>query len=145
MLAFRNNYFYVDGKITNFSMMSAQGMNFGQLYLIATGDITQISMMSMNMANAGVVAMTKGKYASAAAITMSGMSTASLLAHGDITLNSGMNLSMGNRMHILTQADIGTASMMTFGGLTGTGSHCGCTGSADESTEMQIGRRFSKS
>jgi hypothetical protein len=161
MLAFRNNYFYVDGKITSFSMMSAQGMNFGQLYLIATGDITKIEMASMTMASAGVVAMTNGHFSETAIMKMSGMNTTTLLANNSnpppspvpwgyvhenaITLNSGFDMSLMSRMHILSKDNITTGSMMTMGVLTGTGNHCGCTGSADESTEMQIGRRFSKS
>lgn len=145
MMRFRNTYIYVNGSITKFTMTAGTGMNSGQLYLIASGDINSISMMNMSMKDTGTVLLAKGKIGTTAMMEMSGMSSDTLMANSNITITSGFNIDVNHRVHFLSGNDITTASMFTFSSTVGTG-HCGCTaGSEDITTEMQIGRRLSKS
>ncbi|MFH2123748.1 MAG: hypothetical protein ABIJ50_09750 [Pseudomonadota bacterium] len=146
MFRFRNTYVYVNGHMNTFQMGSGTGMNSGQLYLIASGDVKTLQMMNMTMADAGLVVLAGGSITNTAMMSGSGIGSGTMMANNNINLKKGMSMSFFNRQRLLAKHDIEEFSGFSMSmGSTGTGT-CGCTaGTADETTEMQIGRRFSKS
>jgi hypothetical protein len=141
----KNSYMYVNGNINNFQMNTALSMNAGQLYVMASGNVLTLNLMSMSMMDAGLVVLAGASIMNSSMMNGSGIGSGTMMANNDIMLNTGMSMSFANRQRLLAKNNIIESGMMSMSmGATGTGS-CGCTGFADETTEMQIGRRFTKS
>jgi hypothetical protein len=149
MFRFRNVYVYVNGSITDFQLMgSGAGFNFGQLYLMAKTDFISLKMMNMSMANAGLVILAGGDVTNGEVMSGSGIGSGTIMANGDIKLNKGMGIEFGQRSKMFAGDDIEVFDGFTMSGFNSGGNNgeCGCTGGSEgESTEMQIGRRFSTS
>ena len=149
MMRFRNTYMYVNGDITQFQLMgTGSGMNFGNLYLIAKDDFNSVDMMGMSMMDAGLVILTGGYVRITEGMQGGGMSSGTIMANDGIELNKGMSMGFLTRLKMFSGDDIEVRkgfnmSMFSFGS---NGGKCGCDGSSSgETTEMQLGRRFSKS
>jgi len=103
--------------------------------------------MNMSMLDAGLVVTAGHDITNSAMMTGSGINSTTMIANRDINLAAGFNMTMGARMRLVAGRDV-TANSLMSGSVfnTGTGS-CGCTddSTADVTTEMQIGRRLSRS
>lgn len=143
MFRMKNVYLYVNGSVTDLSFASGNMFNGSQLYIMAKGDIKSFSMTNFGLASAGLVAITGGSYTNTAMMEMSGFTNTTLLSNNNINLSTGFSMTFSKRMHLVAANDISISSGFSMGGTQGSnGGKCGCTGTADETMEFSIGRRF---
>lgn len=145
--AFRSKtvYLYVNGDIRSLSMDNMGAFNAGRLVVIAKKGVMGLSMMSSSMLSSGVEVIAGQDYLSGTIMNISGFADGTILANHDITIDSMMNMNLGQSMHLVAGHDVNENSFMGSSGFFNIGSHGQCGADCkviNIETSVGRGRRY---